>query len=230
MLHTSNKETSFRPQASIGASSLCFLSSLPNCAKIWAYALPDPRVVTIECVPPRSKDYLVSCKDRIPSTLLVNRESRDVALKRYSLSFLTFEDVYGPPVYFDFGRDIVFLKRCNDDWWTDFNNDFNTDLSSVKRVIIQNGVGRPSRDCVSRTTPFYNMDSLGLVRHTVDPWLRPIKQLFLFCDIKLQITRAKEVSGNAGVTEAKLRTASQIYFLSWADVVGLELGESLWES
>ena len=104
---------------------------------------PDPRIITIQSRLPIPSDYRLSCQDRVPSTLLVNRESRDVALKRYSLRFLTFENVYGPPVYFDLGRDIVCVKKCCNNWWTDFNDEFNKDLSLVKRLIIQNWAEKP---------------------------------------------------------------------------------------
>lgn len=195
--------------------------------KIWAYALPDPRIMTIESVPPRTKDYLISCKDRIPSTLLVNRESREAALKRYSLCFLTFENVYGPPVYFDFGRDIVCVSKCGNDWWTDFNDEFNKGLSLVKRVIVRHRIARSSGGFISRTTPFYDLESLGLAIHVVDLPLTFTQQWQLFYNIARQILRAKDGSGNPGETDANLLMAAQIYFLSWDDVTDLKIGEIL---
>lgn len=198
--------------------------------KIWAHALPDPRIMAIESVPPRTKDYLISCKDRIPSTLLVNRESREVALKRYSLRFLTFENVYGPPVYFDFGRDIVCVNKCSDGWWIDFNDEFNKDLSLVKRVIVRHRIARSSREFILRTMPFYNLESLGLAIHVIDLPLTFTLQWQFFHNIARQILEAKEGSGNPGETDTHLLMASQIYFLSWDHVIDLEIGEILWES
>ena len=83
---------------------------------IWAYALPDTRVVAIKRVRINPRDYRVSCEDHVPSTLLVNHESYEACRSRYTLSFATFADVHGPPVYFDFSRDVISLGKCSSSW------------------------------------------------------------------------------------------------------------------
>jgi hypothetical protein len=132
--------------------------------------LPDPRVVTIEVVRKIPKDYRISCQDRVPSTLLVNRESREVCLPRYTVCFEIFENVHGSPVYFDFSRDIICLQKCVNAWWEDINEDFNKDLGLAKSVMIDSS--RCSfNEAVHRVTPFHSIRSLGMAKEIFEPQL-----------------------------------------------------------
>jgi len=75
--------------------------------RIWAYALPGPRVVNIRryWLPPKIHGYLTTAAP--PTTLHVNRESRSVALQHYTLSFCA---KFSPPqTYFNFATDTLFL-------------------------------------------------------------------------------------------------------------------------
>jgi 2EXR family len=148
--------------------------------KIWAFASADPRIMTIEQIPLRAKDYRTFCQDRVPSILLANRESRSVALKRYRLAFAKFENVYGPPTYFDFNRDIVCLRNCGQDWWEDFNEEFNNDLGLVQRVMIENGNCR-FREISQRVMPFQSIRSLGISKKPGPSHFKISEMVFYEC-------------------------------------------------
>jgi hypothetical protein len=155
---------------------------------IWAYALPDPRVVTIERVRIYPRDYRIFCEDRVPSTLLVNHESHKACRSRYTLSFATFGDVHGPPVYFDFSRDVISLEKCGNGWWADFNKTFNRDLSLVKRVMFDNG-GFRVNGVPQLVAPFHQLRSTGIVREIYLPPFSWQEENHLLATFKAQIKR-----------------------------------------
>jgi 2EXR family len=72
--------------------------------KIWKLALPGPRVVVVEY---SKTTKLPFSPARIPVILQVNRESRDEALKSYTLA-LGFDGAAGR-IFFDFSKDILVL-------------------------------------------------------------------------------------------------------------------------
>jgi hypothetical protein len=196
--------------------------------RIWSHSLPDPRIVTIEQSLTRAKDYRISCQNRVPGTLLVNRESREVALKRYSLRFTTFENVYGPPVYFDFNRDVICLKRCDRDWWNNFNDEFNEDLSLVTRIMIEN-LHCSLNQMILRAEPFRNMCSLGLVRENLQPRLTLNEEMRVFSGLRACIHRAEGLGARFKEGDAKLLERLDVYFISRFSVFDLEQGVSDWE-
>jgi hypothetical protein len=196
--------------------------------RIWSHSLPDPRIVTIERILTRPKDYRVSCQNRVPGTLLVNRESREVALKRYSLRFMTFENVYGPPVYFDFSRDVICLKRCDWAWWNDFNDEFNKDLSLVTRIMIEN-LHCSLNQMILQAEPFRKLCSLGLVRGNLQPRLTLNEEMRVFSGLRAHLLRAEGSDERCKEGDAKLLERLDVYFISRFSVVDLEQGVSDWE-
>lgn len=191
---------------------------------IWAYALPDPRVVTIERIRINPRDYRVSCEDRVPSTLLVNHESHEACRSRYTLSFATFGDVHGPPVYFDFSRDIISLEKCGSSWWADFNKAFNRDLSLVKRVMVDDG-GFGVGAVPQLVVPFHELRSLGVVREI---YLQPLslqEENHLLSAFKAQIKR----EGHQDHKDNALETL-EVYLLSRFNLYHLEQGKRGWEA
>jgi hypothetical protein len=75
--------------------------------RIWAFALPGPRVVDIRryWLPPKIHGYLTTAAT--PTILHVNRESRSVALQHCTLSFCA--KMSPPQTYFNFATDTLFL-------------------------------------------------------------------------------------------------------------------------
>jgi hypothetical protein len=75
--------------------------------RIWAHALPGPRVVDIRryWLPPKIHGYLTTTAP--PTILHVNRESRSVALQHYALSFCA--KMSPSHTYFNFATDTLFL-------------------------------------------------------------------------------------------------------------------------
>jgi hypothetical protein len=191
---------------------------------IWAYALPDPRVVTIERVQINPRDYRVSCEDRVPSTLLVNHESHEACRSRYTLSFATFADVHGPPVYFDFSRDVISLEKCGSGWWADFNKTFNRDLSLVKRVLVDDG-GFRVNGVPDLILPFHGLRSLGMVREIYLQLLSLQEENHLLSAFKAHIKR----EGLQDHTDNVLDTL-EAYFLSRFSLYHLGQGKKVWEA
>jgi hypothetical protein len=193
---------------------------------IWEYALPDPRVVTIEKVsaPMNPRDYRISCDDCVPSTLLVNHESHEACRARYTLSFATFGDVHGPPVYFDFSRDVISLSKCGNLWWTDFNEIFNRDLSSVRRVMIDDG-GFGVFVVLQLVLPFHELRSIGMVREIYLPPLDWQEENHLLSAFKAQIKRE-----NLQDYKHKVLEKFEVYFLSRLNLYHLEKGKKGWEA
>jgi hypothetical protein len=191
---------------------------------IWAYALPDPRVVTIEKVRVNPADYRVSCQDRIPSTLLINHESHEACRHRYTLSFATFADVHGPPVYFDFSRDVVSLEKCGNFWWADFNQKFNRDLSLVRRVMVDTG-GYRVHGVPHLVLPFQGLHSLGMVREIYLPLLSQQEENHLLAVFKAQTKREGLQDHKDNVVETL-----EVYFLSRFNLYHLEQEKKVWEA
>ena len=135
------------------------------------------------------RDYRISCEDRVPSTLLVNHESHEACRVRYTLSFATFGNVHGPPVYFDFSRDVISLSKCGNFWWTDFNEIFNRDLSSVKRVMVDDDGGFGVNGVPQLVVPFHELRSIGMVREIYLPPLSWQEENHLLSAFKAQIKR-----------------------------------------
>ena len=97
--------------------------------EIWKRAIPEPRTIRIKTISVDIQGTLfhksVALRAATPALLHTNQESREEALKVYTLSF---EDNLIKPVYFDFKRDILafqnlfclkhFIKKCSRDWPT----------------------------------------------------------------------------------------------------------------
>lgn len=178
--------------------------------------------MTIKGIETRDKDYRISCQERIPSTLLINRESRKVALKRYSLRFATFENVYEPPTYFDFSRDIVYLENCYPTWWKDFNEDFNSDLGLVQRIITENAYWWFMGDLVK---PFSNICGLGIARaNSVSDHDIPVDELQGLISL---LNQPGDYKGSKKRAERLKKLKA--YFLNPWDLFSLELGNICWE-
>ncbi len=192
---------------------------------IWAYALPDPRVVNIERIRTNPRDYRISCEDRVPSTLLINHESREACRARYTLSFATFGHVHGPPVYFDFSRDVISLSKCGNLWWTDFNEIFNRDLSSVKRVMVDDDGGFGVRSIPRLVVPFHELRSIGMLREIYLPPLPWQKEDHLLSAFKAQIKRGALQDDKGNILETL-----EVYFLSRLNLYHLEQGKKGWEA
>jgi hypothetical protein len=193
---------------------------------IWEYALPDPRVVTIERVsaPMNPRDYRISCEDRVPSTLLVNHESHEACRARYTLSFATFGDVHGPPVYFDFSRDVISLSKCSSLWYTDFNEIFNRDLSSVRRAMVDDG-GLGVFVVPQLVVPFHRLRSIGMVREIYLPPLDWQEENHLLSAFKALMKHEKLQDHKHNVLETL-----EVYFLSRLNLYHLEQGKKGWEA
>ena len=159
--------------------------------------------------------------------MLVNRELCDVALKRYSLRFTS--EKYGPGVYFDLERDVACVKLCRKEWWTDFNDEFNKDLSLVKRVIIQHWIDRPLTKGLQRATPFYGMSSLGLADQGSTPDLSSYEKQQMLVILRAQVMKAKGASARFMGEEENVLESLRVYFLSRIALLDLQLGESEWE-
>jgi hypothetical protein len=141
---------------------------------------------------------------------------------------MTFENVYGPPVYFDFSRDVICLKRCDWAWWNDFNDEFNKDLSLVTRIMIEN-LHCSLNQMILRAEPFRKLCSLGLVRGNLQPRLTLNEEMRVFSGLRAHLQRAEGSDERCKEGDAKLLERLDVYFISRFSVADLEQGVSDWE-
>jgi hypothetical protein len=97
--------------------------------EIWKRAIPETRTIRIKTISVDIQGTLfhksVAFRAATPALLHTNQESREEALKFYTLAF---EDNLINPVYFDFKRDVLafqnlfclehFVRKCSRDWPT----------------------------------------------------------------------------------------------------------------
>jgi hypothetical protein len=96
--------------------------------KVWKMVLPGPRVVVVEY---SKKTKLPFSPARIPVILQVNRESRDEALKSYTLAFGL--DGADGKIFFDFSNDIFVF---DEDFASQTKVDRCRDLDQVQHLAI----------------------------------------------------------------------------------------------
>lgn len=73
--------------------------------KIWELAIQDHRIVKVKAETRSDGVVLLKVSNPTPPLVRVNRESREVALKIYTMSFS--RQFYGKPVYFAHQRDVI---------------------------------------------------------------------------------------------------------------------------
>jgi hypothetical protein len=100
--------------------------------KIWKMALPGPRVVAVKY---SKATKLPFSPARIPAILQVNRESRDEALKSYTLAFGL--DGADGKIFFNFSTDILVY---DEDFALQTKVDRFRDLEQVQHVALYHSV------------------------------------------------------------------------------------------
>jgi hypothetical protein len=112
--------------------------------EIWKKAIPEPRTIRIHTISVDIQGTLfhksVAFRAATPALLHTSQESREEALKVYTLAF---EDNLINPVYFDFKRDVlafpnlfcleIFIKKCSRDWPT---LDSNSEYLKVRHLAL----------------------------------------------------------------------------------------------
>jgi hypothetical protein len=134
--------------------------------KIWKMALPGPRVVVVQY---SETTQLPFSPARIPVILQVNSESRDEALKSYTLA-LGFDGAAGR-IFFDFSTDILVLHeyllsqaqlgRCKD-------------VEKVQYITLHR-------------SPSYSIQYSGLRREAILKSMSSLKQLYWYKDANSNI-------------------------------------------